>query len=80
MLLPAPFGPISAVSEPARTLNVTSATACTPPNDLVTFVDGERVLPVHAARSAGSGLGVGRGPPEMRRTSEVKPPYRPLGK
>ena len=83
MLLPAPFGPINAVSEPARTLNETSATACTPPNDFVTLVTVERVLlsfMLHA--SAGSGLGVGAAarPPESARISEVKPPYRPLGK
>src|SRR6185437_4140868 len=34
--LPAPFGPISAVSEPAGTSKVTSRTAATPPNDFDT--------------------------------------------
>ena len=31
--MPAPFGPITAVIDPSRTENDTSASACTPPND-----------------------------------------------
>ena len=34
VLLPAPLGPIRAKSSPASTAKETSATACTPPNDL----------------------------------------------
>jgi hypothetical protein len=34
VLLPAPFGPISASISPAETAKETSATAWTPPNDL----------------------------------------------
>src|SRR5215212_10617748 len=34
VLLPAPLGPITAVSEPSAKLNVISSAALTPPNDL----------------------------------------------
>ena len=36
VLLPAPLGPITAVSEPSAKSSVTSSVALTPPNDLRT--------------------------------------------
>ena len=42
--LPAPFGPMSAVSEPRRTSKVAPLTAMTPPKLLETFCTERRVL------------------------------------
>src|SRR5688572_30707346 len=38
VVLPAPFGPISACTSPARTSRLTASTATTPPKRLLTFL------------------------------------------
>ncbi len=44
VVLPAPFGPISAWMVPARTLSDTSSTATKPPNSRVKFMVSRMVL------------------------------------
>ena len=50
VLLPAPFGPISATISPACTSKVTSLTATTPPNCLRALVDPQQ----HVGRAGGA--------------------------
>ena len=67
VVLPAPFGPISARNSPSSTSKLTSSTACTPPNDLLRCVSTASTLigapSIAAAYLARSSPRVRRGKP-----------------